>query len=263
MARSPAKTKTRGQPHPSYPHPTIIEALCEMHFTLVNNAPWKASLVGELYKHVHDEFPTMEPGMDIGLQLDVGPGGIGQSVLPPRPRMRFRHKDRPILLQVAPLLFTVNVLPVYPGWDAMKRDVASAWRRARDAMAPAAVTRIGLRYINRIEPLTEDEAPSSWFKASDFVPEGVLRSRGAFLTRVESQIDDQNRVIVTFGESCPSAENTQRGIVLDIDRIAEGMFSTDEDRLLFEMDRLHEEVWKIFEASQTPRLVDHLNRGSE
>jgi uncharacterized protein (TIGR04255 family) len=255
---------TKSKPaHPSYQNPTIAEALCELHFALPDGVPWKASLAGDLFKQVQQEFPEMEPQIEVGLKFELGPQRTAQSLLPPRPRMRFKHKERPLQLQLGPNVFTVNVLPRYPGWKKMREDVLSAWQQACLVLKPSKLTRIGLRYINRIERTKENEPPAHWFKASDYLPKAVLHSQGAFLSRVESQIDSHNRVIVTFAEVQQEGEDNKKGIVFDIDRIIEKELALNQKELLAEMDRLHEHIWGIFEAVQTKRLVDHLKGGTQ
>jgi len=96
-------------PHPSYRNPTIAEVLCEIHFSLPDGEPWKASLAGNFLKKVQDEFPEMEPTTEIGLQFELGPQRIGHSLLPPRQRTRFKHKDRPLILPIGPNVFTVCI----------------------------------------------------------------------------------------------------------------------------------------------------------
>ena len=46
--------------HPSYPNPTIAEALCEVHWQFPAGREWKSSLPGELFKHIQDEYPEMD-----------------------------------------------------------------------------------------------------------------------------------------------------------------------------------------------------------
>ncbi len=254
--------QTEPTPHPSYPNPTIAEALCEIHFALPDNTPWKASLAGDLFKQVQDEFPEMEPGLEIGFQFELSPQRIGQSLLPPRQRMRFKHKDLPLLLQLGPNVLTVNVLPIYPGWEDMRRRVLSAWQQACSALKPAKITQVGLRYINRIDEIDETGTPGDWFKPSDYLPAGVLQSKGSFLSRVESQIDSENRIVVTLAEVQSDDQERKKGIVFDIDRIVEKELPIDDSVLLGEMDRLHEHIWEIFEAVQTQRLVNYLKGGA-
>ena len=138
--KKPKAMPKKKQAHPRYANPTIGEALCELHFALPDDVPWKASLAGELFKQIQNDFPEMEPGLEIGLQFELSPQRIGHSVLPPRQRMRFKHKERPLLLQLGPNVFTVNVLPVYPGWVKMRADVLEAWRQASHVLKPAKLT---------------------------------------------------------------------------------------------------------------------------
>ena len=254
---TPAK---RASAHPSYPNPTIAEALCEIHFALADGVAWQPTFPGDLFKVIQEEYPDMEPSVDVGLRLEVGPQGIGQSLVPFGPRMRFKHRSKPLMIQLAPLVFTVNVLPAYPGWQEMRDDVSNAWSQAKRVVKPAQVTRLGLRYINRIERHSERERVKDWFRAGDFIPSGVLEASGAFLSRVESQIDMHDRVIVTLAEVQQEAATATRAIVFDIDRIVEKQLSVNDEQLLPEMDRLHEHVWEIFDSSKGSRLTEHLGK---
>lgn len=255
------KTSKKTDPHPSYPNPTIAEALCEIHFALPDDAPWKASFAGDLFKKIQDDFPVMEPKTEIDFQFELGPQPIGHSLLPPRQRMCYKHKDRPLLLQLGPNVFTVNVLPEYAGWDMMCQDVLGAWQQAKKALKPEKITRIGLRYINRISMTNDEDMPGEWFHASDYLPVAVLRSKGSFLSRVESQIDPENRIIVTFAESRSDNDSQKKDIIFDIDRIRYKTIPLKDKTLLSEMNHLHDHIWEIFKSAQTDRLKAYLERG--
>lgn len=257
MTKRTTSSKARPE-HPSYPNPTIAEALCEIHFVLPEESGWKPTLPGDLFKKIQHEYPDMEPVLEIGLELELSPQRIGHALLPSRQRMRFKHGSRPLLVQLAPNVFTVNVLSAYPGWQTMRQDVMHAWDQAKDVLKPAKVTRLGLRYINRVERHSESETPRNWLKAGDYIPAGVLESKGAFLSRVELQIDTHDRVIVTLAEMRADQATGPKGILLDIDRIVEKELSVRDDELLREMDRLHEHIWEIFYTSQGPLLTAHL-----
>jgi uncharacterized protein (TIGR04255 family) len=237
--------------HPSYPFPTVAEALCEVHFQLSQGQAWKPSLPGVLFKGIQNEFPEMEPALELGVQLELGPQGVAQKVLPPRQRTRFKHATRPLLLQLGENVFTVNLLPKYPGWDTMREDVLKAWKQAQETLQPAKVTRIGLRYINRIERESQEDRPANWLKPTDYIPPGVLTSEPGFLSRVEARLDNENRIIVTLGFQ---PEGHHGAIVLDIDRIVEKELPPDVDALGGEMNRLHEDVWYAFNSAKGEKL---------
>lgn len=241
-------------PHPSYPNPTIAEALCEIHFDLAEGVEWKPSLPGEFFKRLQDDYPEMEPMQEMGVQLQAGPSGLAQRILPSRTRFRYKHKTEPRLLQLAEKTFTLNVLPQYPGWDVMVEQLADTWKQASEVLAPERVNRIGLRYINRVPKESEGQTASDWFKATDYLTPAVLRSGRGGLSRVEVRLDNENRVVVTLGDQGPSPTEESGGFILDIDRIVERYISVQVQEITAETDRLHEDVWAIFDSAKTEKL---------
>src|SRR5438552_17682769 len=64
---SRALEKRMNNGHPTYPNPTITEAVCDIHFRLPQGKVWKPSFPGELFKHIQNEYPEMEPLLEMGL----------------------------------------------------------------------------------------------------------------------------------------------------------------------------------------------------
>jgi len=85
--------------YPAYPNPTITEAVCDIHFRLSQEKEWRPSFPGELFKHIQNEYPEMEPVLEMGLQFEFGPLGTGTKFVPQRQKVRFRHGTRPLILQ--------------------------------------------------------------------------------------------------------------------------------------------------------------------
>jgi len=244
--------------HPSYPNPTIVEALCEVHFRLPGG--WEPSLAGELFKRIQDEYPEMEPMSEVSVQLEHGPAGVLQRIEPARQKTRFKHADRPLLIHLAENMLTVNVLKPYPGWATMRSDVLSGWRHCREVLEPESVQRVGLRYINRIPRESLDQRPCDWLKASDYVPPAVLESRPGFFLRAQTHLDATNSLIVTLADARGDATGDPGGIVFDIDRIVEQDMGSDCQVIEDEIERLHTEVWRVFSSAKGPSL-ERLLRG--
>jgi len=245
--------------HPTYPNPTIQEAVCEIHFGLANDAAPAPSLIGDFFKAIQTEFPTMEPSTVVGMQFQIGPTGVAPKMLPAQTRMRFRHHSRQLLLQLSSNILTVNVLPKYPGWATMLGDIQDAWSRARAVIRPSKIGRIGLRYINRVDRTHPEEAASKWVAASDYVSRYVLSSRPGFLSRLEAHPSEHDRIIVTLGELEPNAERPAGSIMLDIDCIVHKDFDPfDDSALSAEVGQLHNRAWDVFSASITSGLRELL-----
>lgn len=248
--------------HPSYPNPTIIEALCEVHFRLPEGEEWKPALPGELFKRIQNEYPQMEPAAEVGLQVELSQRGLGQKVLPPRSRTRFRHKSQPLLFQFAENIMTLNFFPPYPGWAAMSQHVLWAWEQVRELLRPASIRRVGVRYINRIERESPLETPGDWLLPGEYIPPGVLRAGlGSFL-RVEAHLDAWHRIIITLGNTtrqkeagaADNANDPPAAIIFDIDRFIEQELQPESAVFSRQLSALHEHVFETFVAARSERL---------
>jgi len=244
--------------HPSYPNPTIVEAVCDIRYEPVPGRAWKASLPGELFKEIQGTYPEMEFGLETALEFQFGPGGITQRMMPGKQRARFKHAREPVLLQFAENLLAVSVLPKYSGWAGMRSVILEVWSQAKPILGPAKIVRLGLRYINRIEREFPDQKPSVWLRATRYVAPAVLSSAPGFLSRVESR-SEGDLVIVTLGEAEAGA-GSGAPLVFDIDSISERSLSPEDGTLSAEIDRLHENVWNIFSEAKTEKLDALLNR---
>jgi uncharacterized protein (TIGR04255 family) len=245
--------------HPTYPNPTITEAVCDIHFRLPEGKEWKPSLPGDLFKYIQNEYPEMEPVVEIGLQLERGPLGTGTKFAPQRQKVRFKHRTRPLVLQLAENSLSINTLPPYQGWSVMLNDALAAWQKVADILQPEVITRIGLRYINRIEKETEQDRPGTWLVANDYIPNGIIRSEPDFLLRVETHLDTENKLIITLGD-VQSEVNREGIIIFDIDRIVEREIAIGQKFLEQEINHLHTEVWEVFSSAKGEKLEALLSR---
>ena len=247
----------------TYPHPTIVEAICDIRFRLAPRKKWKPSLPGELFKHIQDEYPEMEAVADMGLQLEVGPLGPSAQVVAQRPKVCFKHSSRSLLLQLAENSLTVNTLLPYPGWQVMRSDVLVIWQRVEEVLQPEVITRLGLRYINRIVKETEEDRPGTWLTENAYIPKGILETDPGFLLRVETHLDDENRLILTLGDTKSEEDGPYGAIIFDIDRMVKREIVPAQDALEQELNRLHAAVWEVFASAQGEKLAVLINRRSE
>jgi uncharacterized protein (TIGR04255 family) len=245
--------------HPSFSRPTICEALCEIHFSLPEGEPWKPAFQGNLFKHLQPDFPEMEPISQVSYRLQIGRGGVEQTLLPAQ-RMSYVHARRPLRLQLAEGVFTVNEIAPYPGWENMKADIFSSWTRTREVVGPAVINRIGLRYINHLRRGNVTEPVGAWLAPSDYVPSALLRSLPGFMSRLQTVTAPRERRIVTIGETVEE-ETGQSFIVFDIDCISEHTVGPDDREVAEQVEELHGWVWDVFVSSMTPRLEAELRGG--
>ncbi len=249
--------------HPPFPNPTIAEVVCDLHFRLPAGVGWNPAFVGDLFKRIGDEYPILEPLNSMNWQLDIGPQGIEQKLLPAPQGVRLKHKSAPYQLQFTESRLTLNVLPPYPGWAGVRSALLDVWQHVAEIIHPSVVGRIGLRYINIIPRRHPTEPLGVLLQACDYIPVVLLKSGPGFLLRAQAQLDSAHRLILTIADAVSSpTEGSRSAIILDIDRIMEQDLTPDAESIQEHLDRLHEDVWDVFTAVQTAELTARLRRES-
>ena len=250
------------EPHPRFPSPTIAEAACEITFN--RNLQVKLS-TAELYKLLGNEFPEIQPVSAVALQIIMG---ATQELQPPAPppfgvptaAFRFAATAGDRFVQISDVSFVHQTAAPYPGWSIIKASILELWEKVSPAIQPETVTKIGLRYVNRI---AKDEAHphlGDWLRASDYIPAALTRSRRHFLARVESSPGDNDLLLLTLAHQ-PSAETAPHGaIIFDIDRMRTTPVGIGPSEVGDVLELLHEDIWHVFWSSRAPALEEKLKR---
>src|SRR5690606_12608287 len=138
--------------HPTFPNPTIVEALCEVHFVPAADRPWSVTRPLPLFRAVEAQFPLFELVPETMMKIEFGDEGPRQFVKQDRQRIRLTARGGAHMLQISGSgdTFVFNVLRPYPGWEQVRARVLDTWEATREVLAPVALRRVVLRYINRI-----------------------------------------------------------------------------------------------------------------
>lgn len=233
--------------HPSYPSPTIQEALCEIRF-VTDPVPFPVQFA-RVWDRLREEFPQLETLMD--LLPTAAPSIVTSGPLQAQPRFVLRHASRQILLQFVPGAFTLNTLAPYSGWETMREDIATAWQSVQEVLTPSQITAINVRYINRV-PLPSEDA-QGWLVAGDYVAAAVVNAGPPFQSRVQTGIGDITALSVGHLPNDP-----QRAMIVDIERSLSGTFPVETGQVIGHADVLHEDIWNMFKAIKGPRWNDLL-----
>lgn len=231
----------------NFPNPIIAEALCEIHF---ETQKWDKTFGSLFFKKIESEFPTFESVSETPMII-LGPVGIQQSPAPPMHRLRYKHANQNLMLQLSENVFTFNQLKEYPGWFTLKEKLIENWNRLVEVTQINKVNRIGLRYINKIPREQPNQLAGEWLKENEYIAACVLKSINGFVSRVETKIRENERAIITL---VPSDDNH---IIFDIDCICEGKI--EANNIGAELESLHQRVWDVFSKSLTEKLKKHMS----
>lgn len=152
--------------------------------------------------------------------------------------------------------FTFNKLRPYSKWDDFSAEGRELWQRFVEFAHPAAVKRLGLRYINRIE------IPENLADLRDLcllfpdVPMGVPQAWSEFFQRFATIREDGSPSIVTLAIDIPTPPN-QPAIILDIDVVCHLQNSEVAVNAIWpHFERMRVLKNEIFDASLTSRAKD-------
>ncbi len=138
----------------SFPNTSIVEAICEFHFTSndLTQSDWDGRWYGRLHSKLGENY-EMEPKTSKGLIVQTSSHGKStlKENLVPLKQMLYRHKTIDKLIQLAPWLLTINEIGNYPSWKVFLDHNEYAWKSLTPFIELIEIKSIGLRYINRIQ----------------------------------------------------------------------------------------------------------------
>jgi uncharacterized protein (TIGR04255 family) len=247
-------------PHPSYPNPTIIQVSCEIAFAATTNEALDlSSLLGVLGK----EFPVVQPVQNLQLQIVLG---NQPSIVPSPPSagvaFRFASTDSKRSVQVSKINFIYQWDAPYPNWPTFKKGLMALWSSCVPHLSPGIVTKLGLRYINRIPQSEDFPRLADWIRPTDDIPKSLLASRDHFLGRIESSPQEANLRLVTLVRETATPDRPFGSVIFDIDRIATEQFEPTDDAISEKLEFVHEDIWRAFDSATTDTLKALLSRGT-
>jgi len=248
------------EPHPRFPSPTIAQAACEITFN--RNREIKLS-TADLYKLFGTEFPEMQPVSTVAVQIVMRDASQPQPpatppFVTPAPAFRFASPAGDRFVQISDVSFVYSTTTTYPGWTIIKAAILELWGKVIPAIQAEAVTKIGLRYTNRI---AKDEAHPNlgdWLQKSDYLPAALTHSRGHFQARIETSPGEDDLLLLTVANQEPVETAAYGAIIFDVDRMCTRSVAPSEVGEVLEL--LHEDVWNVFWSSRTPALEEKLKR---
>lgn len=252
-----------------YPNAPLQYVACEVRF------PFSTTLADEsilplLHRTFYDWLPFIEPGVET--TVVVGPQGGVPS--PSVRTVRFLSRDR---MQSVMLSGTQVVIETtnYERYELFRVSIERALAAiASMPNAIAAVSRIGLRYIDEIRVPKAIKRVADWhgYVAEGLIGPRALRAAGAVLSTsqgtLQFEVGTQKRLVMRYGAVVGQAVGNaplrlRRGpepgpyFLVDIDSFwtaSEPLPHYILDDALGIADELHKPTRELFEASITERL---------
>jgi uncharacterized protein (TIGR04255 family) len=252
-----------------------MEAICGFEVEAAITDLPQSHRIAKIIAAFGERFPSVEPlaaptiSMDLTQVLGRGIGQIlpGASQMVPANgwRLATESRDRTITIIGNSLLYSCpSQFPsqsAYPGGEAFIEEILSAWEKYAAIVAPTALTRMSMRYVNGIPRTADKPAVSDWLRATGSIPGHIVNSvREPVVLRVESWLSERSLMIVTVGIA-QGLSSPLEPIIFDLDRLEIGPQSILTSNISDIIRRIHNDIWVEFDAATTDHFRSYLRGG--
>lgn len=232
-----------------YAKAPIVEAVIDIQVQMSEDAERRLLTFVE---RVGAQFPQKSPIQLVAMNV----GADGSHSMERKPvgwRLVNEANDR--ILQVRRQGFTFSHMPPYSHWGVFRSEAEPLWRLFVDTCGPEQISRIAVRYINRLR------LPPGAVDLKDFltiypqVPDACEPIEGLLmqLQGRHPDVDATCRSVITVASE-PASDAAYQPIVLDLDLYVETELKPDDARCWSMLDQLRIKKNQMFEASITEKM---------
>jgi uncharacterized protein (TIGR04255 family) len=200
----------------------ILEATIEIRVATAN--PVDISAFDAAVRELKDELPVQQMIQLVSSTLALGPDGKAEHQTSATPAgVRLDSRDQVRAIQMRPDLIAVSRVREYSRWSDLLELTERAWKLYAEAVRPTAVTRLGVRYINRI--LLRDAGDlDQVLTAAPRIPPNLPQLIAGFNSRIVVPMQDCGVLISQTNETAAASDGSvQAALMLDIDAFTESV----------------------------------------
>lgn len=152
--------------------------------------------------------------------------------------------------------FTFSRLKPYTDWQQVRDRFLEGWEHYRRTASPERVTRIAVRYINRIDFVIEARGLlTGVLMQPPKTPPGFQGDLKTFMDRTVTTDPADGTTCIVTRASEPGLEENRQSLLLDIDVFCTGTFTCDPTELKPILERLRERKNGVFFSSLKDAVV--------
>jgi len=234
-----------------YRKPPIVEAICEFRF---EPGDWDSAMLGLVWEHVKQKFPKRQDVQKLGVEIVPTPSGAEHKVTQ-RPMVRYVAEDGRVFMQVGPHFMSVNHLAPYTGWEDFRPLIETAFNAYQREAKAKMVTRIGLRYINRVELPESPVELEEYLELRPFVGSALPHDHASFIVGVDFPFNEGRDVLRLQVATTQPEREGDVALILDLDHFTLKPTGVPVDQVSSSwLESAHTRVEDAFEAAITNKL---------
>ncbi len=233
-----------------YSRAPITEAIIDLR--IAARPEIELEVLRQLSVETQDQFPRIDPIFEATGKMQVRPG-VSATASAHQNQTGFRaiSTDARNVCQRQLTGFTVSRLAPYESWEPFRDLARELWVEYRTAVGCDAVTRIAVRYVNRVDIPESPVELKQYFRTSPEISSDLPQFMEGFFMQIRlPQIDIESTAILNQ-TIVPSLQSDCTSVVLDIDLFRDQALPGDERGLWECFEVLHNRKNEIFEACIT------------
>ncbi|MBI4527520.1 MAG: TIGR04255 family protein [Deltaproteobacteria bacterium] len=152
--------------------------------------------------------------------------------------------------------FTFNRFKPYDRWETFREEGRKLWTIYASVSNPKEVTRVALRYINRIEIPLPIRDFKDYIVTIPEIASGIPQGLANFLMRLVIPVDELQAVAIITESMEPPVANNVVAVILDIDVFRQGSFDIHSQAIWDIFENLHDLKNNIFFRSITEKAKE-------
>ncbi len=233
-----------------YPKAPITEAIIDLRVEFAEDID--AATLKRVGDSVLADYPQQEELFEATGQFDVRPGiGTSTSVHQHSAGYKASSADKKQILQSRRNGFTFSRLAPYDRWETFRNEARRLWKVYRETTAPSLISRLALRYVNRIDIPYQNVDLKDYFRTSPEIAPELPQELAGFFMQLQLPCPELNAYALLNQTTVPPAREGVVSVVLDVDLFRTQEPPQDEQAVWDYFETLHRGKNEVFEACIT------------
>lgn len=236
-----------------YARPPITEAVLELRFAVEQ----RQDTIEAAARKMKSLYLVSEPMQAFQFRIDIQEGRPDVPTTATWHGIRLSSDDRADVVVLRKHGFTCSRMAPYLGWDHLRENAQTAWEAWRRAAGFVEVSRIGLRYINRID--VPPHQGSDMINVEDYItfvpaaPVLLEQPMSAYTIQMTKPLGHEECHVTLTSSSVPSPLVGYASFVLDVDVSRQTSIPRREDALWELIERMRDLKNFLFEGLITDK----------
>jgi len=232
----------------------ITEALIDIQVQLPSDV--NIDTLRDIQRRLAPRFPKMDQRMSVAAQFKIGDEGAELVSQPPHPDgFLLSSETEPLRLQARLDGFTIHRLSPYTKWATFSADAKQLWELYKETANPTKVTRLAVRYINRLELPHHRDLTDFILTVPEIAPK-LPQNLADYLMRLVIPNELGSIAVVTQSTVPRGPAPSTYPIVFDIDVFRIVQLAPDDPEIWSIMEELRSYKNMIFFGSLTPTFLE-------